>query len=51
VDGRAGQRAIEVAERILQAMENHAWTGHPNNPMGPRELPSIARHEMRGHAA
>ncbi len=51
VDGRAGQRAIEVAERILQAMEKHAWTGHPSNPMGPRELPSISRHELRGNAA
>lgn len=51
VDGRAGQRAIEVAERILEAMEQHPWTGHPSNPKGPRELPSLSRHEMHGHAA
>lgn len=39
VDGRAGRRAIQVAERILQAIANHAWTGNPEGPKGPNQLP------------
>lgn len=36
VTGRDGRDALHVAERILQRIETHAWTGSPRGPMGPQ---------------
>lgn len=35
VSGRAGADAVAIAERVLDAVENHAWDGVPNGPVGP----------------
>ena len=45
IDGRAGQRAVEIAERILEACDQHQWDGHANGRIGPTfsEQPAIIR--------
>ena len=35
VSGRAGADAVAVAERVLEAIENHAWNGIPDGLTGP----------------
>jgi predicted dehydrogenase len=35
VSGRDAIRALEVADRVLQAVEQHCWTGDPAGPRGP----------------
>ncbi|MEM8679975.1 MAG: Gfo/Idh/MocA family oxidoreductase [Planctomycetota bacterium] len=35
VDGDAGYRAVEVAERILNAINAHQWDGRPQGRVGP----------------
>ncbi len=47
VDGRAGRRAIQVAEKILEAMKQHAWTGHPEGPKGPHQVPVLPKESPR----
>jgi len=38
VSGQAGRDAVAVAERILSAIESHAWDGHRGGRIGPRRL-------------
>ncbi|MFM7538050.1 MAG: Gfo/Idh/MocA family protein [Planctomycetota bacterium] len=47
VDGRAGRRAILVAERIIAAIAEHAWTGNPDGPRGPHGLPALSKEAPR----
>ena len=35
VSGRDGASAVAVAERVLEAIENHAWDGVPDGLIGP----------------
>lgn len=35
VSGRDGADAVAVAERVLDAIENHAWSGTPDGMVGP----------------
>lgn len=39
VDGRAGLAALEVAERITECVESHAWNDDASGPIGPHLLP------------
>jgi predicted dehydrogenase len=40
VDGAAGRDAIELACRVLQSIQGHAWEGRPDGPVGPNDLPA-----------
>ncbi len=39
VPGAAGRDAVALADRILQSLRNHAWTGNAPGPAGPCHLP------------
>lgn len=40
VTGTAGRKVVEVAERIIEAMAGHCWTGRVDGPKGVRGLPA-----------
>ncbi|MCE2804977.1 MAG: Gfo/Idh/MocA family oxidoreductase [Gemmataceae bacterium] len=40
VTGTAGRRVVELAERIIEAMAGHCWTGRVDGPQGVRGLPA-----------
>jgi predicted dehydrogenase len=40
VTGTAGRRVVELAERIIDAMAGHCWTGRLDGPKGVRGLPA-----------
>lgn len=40
VSGADGLKAIALAERILQQVRSHSWTGADAGPMGPHSLPT-----------
>jgi predicted dehydrogenase len=42
VSGEDGRNALELAERVLTALRNHAWNGATNGPHGPGALPTPA---------
>jgi len=42
VTGEDGRNALELAERVLTALRNHAWDGASDGPLGPGQLPSPA---------
>ena len=42
VSGEDGRNALELAERVLQALRNHAWNGTPEGPTGPGAMPPPA---------
>lgn len=42
VTGRDGREALALAERILEATRNHAWTSQPDGPTGPNNMPRPA---------
>ena len=42
VTGEDGRNALELAERVLTALRNHAWNGASDGPLGPGQLPSPA---------
>src|SRR5262249_15914901 len=39
VTGRDGANAIAVADRILEQIRNHSWTGRIDGPHGPAQVP------------
>jgi predicted dehydrogenase len=39
VTGEDGRDALELAERILEAVRQHQWEGTPAGPVGPAEFP------------
>jgi predicted dehydrogenase len=39
VSGVDGRNAVEVATRILEKINSHAWEGDPDGPVGPTHLP------------
>jgi predicted dehydrogenase len=40
VSGEDGRNALELAERVLTALEGHLWNGTSNGPQGPGEMPT-----------
>ncbi len=42
VTGQDGRNALELAERVLTALRNHAWNGEAAGPNGPNGLPEPA---------
>ena len=40
VTGTDGRRVVELAERILEAMAAHRWTGRVDGPHGIKGLPA-----------
>jgi predicted dehydrogenase len=40
VSGEDGLAALTLANRILERIRTHAWTGAPDGPRGPRDLPA-----------
>src|SRR5262249_48645828 len=40
VTGHDGRAALAVAERILESIKNHVWTGASGGPTGPNHLPT-----------
>jgi predicted dehydrogenase len=42
VTGEDGRDALELAERVLQAIRMHQWEGTPEGPTGPDEYPNPA---------
>lgn len=42
VSGEDGRDALELAERVLTALRNHAWNGTDEGPHGPGALPTPA---------
>jgi predicted dehydrogenase len=40
VTGEDGRDAIELAERVLEALSKHQWNGTPDGPTGPDECPN-----------
>jgi len=39
VTGQQAREAVALAERVLGALESHAWEGDPNGPVGPLAVP------------
>lgn len=39
VTGEDGRAALALADRIIQALQRHTWTGSPEGPKGPKQLP------------
>jgi len=39
VPGEDGRDALELAERVLQAVREHQWEGTPDGPIGPGQFP------------
>jgi predicted dehydrogenase len=39
VPGEDGRDALELAERVLQAVREHQWEGTPEGPIGPGQFP------------
>jgi predicted dehydrogenase len=39
VSGEDGRDALELAERVLQAVREHQWEGRPDGPVGPEQCP------------
>jgi predicted dehydrogenase len=37
--GEDGLRAIRLCEQVIRSLEQHAWEGRADGPIGPRELP------------
>ncbi|HEV3437683.1 MAG TPA: Gfo/Idh/MocA family oxidoreductase [Gemmata sp.] len=42
VSGEDGRNALELAERVLTAVRNHAWNGTADGPIGPGSMPTPA---------
>ncbi len=42
VSGEDGRDALELAERVLVSVKNHAWEGQPNGAIGPNRMPRPA---------
>jgi len=42
VTGVDGRNALELAERVLTAVRNHAWNGTADGPVGPGGMPTPA---------
>jgi predicted dehydrogenase len=42
VTGRDGRNALELAERVLTALQAHRWEGAAEGPLGPSALPTPA---------
>jgi predicted dehydrogenase len=40
VTGEDGREALALASRILAAIHQHQWDGHPAGPVGPHHLPA-----------
>jgi predicted dehydrogenase len=40
VSGQQGLEAVQVAQRILEGIADHAWDGSRESPRGPRAIPS-----------
>ncbi len=55
VTGADGRDALALAERILFAIQHHAWDGIPEGPRGPHDLPAprgtLFEHAGQRHAA
>ena len=42
VSGQDGREALALAERVLDALRQHAWEGREDGPVGPHQLPAPA---------
>jgi predicted dehydrogenase len=40
VNGSAGRDAVALAQRIIDSLNQHAWTGKKSEPTGPRQVPT-----------
>ena len=50
VTGEHGLRALEVVERILDAIAEHRWSQEAGGPVGPHALPRPAIARFNGDA-
>ena len=48
VTGEHGLRAVEAAERILDAIADHRWSEEMGGPVGPHALPRPALARVSG---